>query len=317
MAGTCCAPRLSGQPDTAGPVSAARAAGEDLVQAQAHLIALGGGHFVMGAEDEDSNPEDGEGPRRSVKLSPFAISRFTVTNRDFARFVARTGHVTTAERLGQSHVFHLFLSPAQKRQTQAAPADTPWWYPTEGAFWANPEGPGSDISGREDHPVVHVSWQDAMAFAHWAGGSLPSEAEWEFAARAGSDDRFPWGNALEPDGIHMCNVWQGRFPGKNTGADGFVGTAPVAAFAPNGFGLYNMIGNVWEWCADSFTSDYHLITAQTDPRHDGDGAQKSARGGSFLCHQSYCNRYRLGARTGNHPDTTCSNLGFRIAAPCV
>ncbi|MFG6539324.1 formylglycine-generating enzyme family protein [Sulfitobacter sp. CS16] len=315
MAGACCAPRIASQPATAVQAKAIRATGEDLAYAQAHLLALPGGSFVMGAEDADGNPEDGEGPRRSVTLSPFALSRFTVTNRDFARFVAATGHVTTAERLGQSHVFHLFLSPARKRQAQAVPADTPWWYPTEGAFWACPEGPGSDIAGRENHPVVHVSWQDAMAYARWTGGTLPSEAQWEFAARAGSEDRFPWGSDLEPGGKHVCNVWQGRFPGKNTGADGFVGTAPVDAYTPNAFGLYNMIGNVWEWCADSFTPDYHRITAQTDPRHEDEGDLRSARGGSFLCHRSYCNRYRLGARTGNRADTTCSNLGFRIAAP--
>ena len=267
----------------------------------------------MGSAAGIGYPEDGEGPARQVALSPFALARHCVTNADFARFVGETGYLTTAETSGWSHVFHLLLRAELKRAAREVPAQTPWWYPVRGACWHMPEGPGSHWEGRERHPVVHVSWRDAQAYCRWSRTRLPTEAQWEYAARAGSEEAFPWGPELTLEGRHMCNVWQGRFPGQNTAEDGFVGTAPVDAYAANAFGLSNMIGNVWEWCADWFDPQYHRTTSDRDPIRSQGTDARSARGGSFLCHESYCNRYRLGARTGNPPDTTCSNLGFRVA----
>src|SRR3954451_11292329 len=211
----------------------------------ARVIRLGGGAVLVDT-DRPLLPQDGEGPARWVSLQPFAIDPFAVTNAWFADFVAVTGHVTEAERFGWSLVFAGFAPERAPRQV--------WWPRVEGATWRQPEGPASDIAARPAHPVVHVSWNDASAFATWAGGRLPSEAEWEYAAAAGRHGaRYPWGED-DPDdtGFLPCNIWQGRFPGHNTQADGFAGTAPVDAFAPNGFGLFNMVGNCWEWCADAF-----------------------------------------------------------------
>lgn len=279
------------------------------------MISLEGGDFMMGADDPESVPEDGEGPRRQVSLSPFSIGTFVVSNVEFANFVDATGYKTTAERIGWSHVFHMLLAPAKRMSVTHVPTETPWWYPVEGACWRRPEGSSSSLEGRRNHPVVHVSWWDAIAYCEWAGTTLPTEAQWEFAARGGRTSKFPWGDTLTLDGaVHCCNVWQGRFPGHNTAEDGHVGTAPVDAFAPNDYGLFNVVGNVWEWCQDNFSSDYHSVTTDRDPVYVDTHETKSARGGSFLCHQSYCSRYRLGARVGNAAGTTCSNLGFRVAS---
>lgn len=269
----------------------------------------------MGARDGEGYPEDGEGPRRNVMLSPFAISAYAVTNARFARFIEETGYRTDAEQLGWSFVFHLFLSPALKRTVRNVPPETPWWYPVDGASWSQPEGPGSDISERPEHPVVHVSWNDAMAYAAWSGATLPSEAQWEFAARGGHEGlRFPWGDELEPGGRHLCNVWQGRFPGLNTAEDGHVGPAPVGSYPPNDYALYEMIGNVWEWCRDFHVVAYHQLTDPLNPFYREDTGRRSLRGGSFLCHHSYCERYRNAARYGNAPLTTSSNIGFRVVS---
>jgi formylglycine-generating enzyme required for sulfatase activity len=168
------------------------------------------------------------------------------------------------------------------------------------------------VANRENHPVVHVSWADASAYAAWAGKRLPSEAEWEFAARGGLEQKlFPWGDELTPGGKHLCNIWQGQFPDINTAEDGYEATAPVDAYPPNGFGLLSMAGNVWEWCADWFSPDFHLIAARNNPVGPQSGIAKVIRGGSFLCHASYCNRYRVAARTSNTPDSSASNIGFR------
>jgi formylglycine-generating enzyme len=182
------------------------------------------------------------------------------------------------------------------------------------AFWEQPEGPGSHIEGRMDHPVVHVCWHDAMAYCRWAGLRLPNEAEWEYAARAGLEGkRFPWGDELVPDGVQRCNVWQGRFPSLNTLDDGHYGTAPVNSFAPNAFGLYNTSGNVWEWCADWF-SNQHIAGKLDNPQGPISGRRRVIRGGSFMCHESYCYRFRVAARSSNDPTVTTSHQGFRTAS---
>lgn len=267
----------------------------------------------MGADDGLGSPADGEGPSRTVELSPFRIAPQAVSNGDFGAFVDATGHVTEAERLGASFVFVGLLSPTLTETRAVALA--PWWRDVPGATWRYPEGPDSDIDDRQDHPVVHIAWFDAVAYCHWAGGRLPTEAEWEYAARGGLErQRFPWGNELTPDGEHRCNIWQGEFPAHNSMDDGYLGTAPVAAFPPNGFGLFNMTGNAWEWCADWFSRDSHATGPRSDPQGPLSGATRLIRGGSYLCHDSYCNRYRVAARSSNTPESTTGNLGFRLAA---
>jgi formylglycine-generating enzyme required for sulfatase activity len=265
------------------------------------MIELAGGAFRMGTEDADSFPQDGEGPVRTEVIEPFAIDAHAVSNERFAEFVAATGHVTDAERYGWTFVFAGLL-PDDFPET-AALIGAEWWRQVMGADWAHPEGPGSSTEGREEHPVVHVSWNDAEAFCAWSGTRLPSEAEWEFASRGGLvQARFPWGDELEPDGEHRMNVWQGTFPTHNTEADGYLGTAPVDSFEPNGYGLHNTSGNVWEWCAGDFRDQRGVVLG------------KAIRGGSYLCHHSYCNRYRVAARTSNTQDSSSGNTGFRCAA---
>jgi formylglycine-generating enzyme len=274
------------------------------------MVRLPGGPFRMGTDDAEGFPADGEGPVRTAQVSPFLIDRCAVSNENFGRFVAATGYLTDAERFGWSFVFVGFLSAAVRRSSPR-PNITPWWAAVTGADWRHPEGPGSDILGRENRPVVHVSWADAVTYAAWARKRLPTEAEWEYAARGGHDQRrYPWGDNLTPAGRHMANIWQGQFPVENTAEDGYAGTAPVDAFPPNGFGLHNMAGNVWEWCAD-WWGTAHPTGDVRNPVGPPSGAAKVMRGGSYLCHASYCNRYRVAARTSNTPDSAGGNLGFR------
>ncbi|MFC7614094.1 formylglycine-generating enzyme family protein [Actinokineospora soli] len=287
---SCCTPGR--EPGTATAVTRPRPADH----ARVAVIPLPGGRFLMGSDD--GYPDDGEGPVREVSVRPFAIAATAVTTAQFAEFVAATGYATDAERFGFSYVFGQFL-PADLGHRSPPVPGVPWWRAVAGATWAAPEGPGSTTEGREDHPVTHVSWSDAQVFCRWAKVRLPTEAEWEYAARGGLEGRtYPWGDELTPGGAHRCNIWQGRFPDHNTEADGYAGTAPVDAFEPNGFGLYNVAGNVWEWCADWFTPGHSTVM----------------RGGSYLCHESYCNRYRVAARSSNTPDSSTGNIGFRVAA---
>jgi len=265
----------------------------------------------MGTDESYGYAQDGEGPAHEVELPPFAISRRAVTNADFRAFVHATGHRTEAEVFGWSFVFAGFL-PGEL-ETRAV-VGAPWWRQIEGADWAHPEGRDSTVEGRSDHPVVHVSWNDALAFCRWSGTRLPTEAEWEFAARGGlAQARFPWGDELEPGGVHRMNVFQGTFPAVNTEADGFAGTAPVATYEPNGYGLHQMTGNAWEWTADWFDPGYYAHSPRASPPGPETGAAKVMRGGSYLCHASYCNRYRVDARSSNTPDSSTGNLGFRVA----
>ena len=281
------------------------------------MAALPGGMFLMGSNDADARSEDGEGPVREVTVSAFDMDRIAVTNAQFEAFVAATGYRTEAETFGWAYVFKGLLSkPRQRRLTTAHEvAAAPWWLAVPGACWRKPEGPGSSLKGRLHHPVVQVSWHDAVAFAEWAGKRLPTEAEWEYAARGGLvGKRLPWGDELTQRGRHRCNIWQGRFPDANSLEDGYFGTAPAKCYRPNGFGLYNTVGNVWEWCADWFGPDWHLTHAGgIDPAGPETGTAKVLRGGSYLCHDSYCNRYRVSARYSNAPDSATGNAGFRCA----
>jgi formylglycine-generating enzyme required for sulfatase activity len=268
------------------------------------------GRFWMGSEFPGAFPRDGEGPVRQVTLRPFFISKFAVTNERFAEFVRNTGYRTEAERFGWSFVFRNHVPEALRAGEMPG---TPWWVRVNGADWAHPEGPNSSALDRDNHPVVHVSWNDAQAWCEWAGYRLPTEAEWEYAARGGFEQKtYPWGDELTPRGRHMCNIWQGRFPECDRGEDGFTAVAPVDSFDPNGFGLFNAVGNTWEWCADYFDPVWHIQATRADPTGPPHGIKRVNKGGSYLCHQSYCWRYRNAARTGTDPDTSTGHIGFRV-----
>lgn len=273
-----------------------------------NMVYIEGGEFLMGTDEKEGSPSDGEGPVRKMKVEPFYIDRYTVTNEEYREFVQETGYKTDAERYGWSFVFFQFLPTNFSYKVQQVP-HTPWWLAVEEAYWFQPEGPGSNIQDRLDHPVIHISWNDAVAFCEWAGKRLPTEAEWEYAARGGLEQKkYPWGDELTPNGEHYCNIWQGDFPNTNTMDDGYLGTAPVKSFPANGFGLYHMSGNVWEWCSDWFSNqperkiDFERLNSESP---------KVMRGGSYLCHKSYCNRYRVAARSSNTVDSSTGNIGFR------
>ncbi|XP_044518763.1 formylglycine-generating enzyme [Gracilinanus agilis] len=281
-----------------------------LTPQMAHIPA---GVFTMGT-DEPQIKQDGEGPARRVRINSFYMDLYEVSNAEFERFVNSTGYVTEAEKFGDSFVFDSMLSDQVKSDIHQAVAAAPWWLPVKGANWRHPEGPDSSILHRQDHPVLHVSWNDAVAYCTWAGKRLPTEAEWEYSCRGGLENRlFPWGNKLQPKGQHYANIWQGEFPVSNTGEDGYQGTAPVTAFPPNGYGLYNIVGNAWEWTSDWWTV-HHSADETLDPKGPPSGSDRVKKGGSYMCHKSYCYRYRCAARSQNTPDSSASNLGFRCAA---
>jgi formylglycine-generating enzyme required for sulfatase activity len=276
------------------------------------MVLLPGGKFLMGTDDIVGYPQDGEGPVREITLRAFLIDPYAVTVEQFAAFVEATGYRTQAEQFGWSFVFGGLL-PDDFPDT-AGVAAAPWWRQVFGADWRHPEGPQSDVRDRAGHPVVHVSHIDASAYGAWAGTRLPTEAEWEYAARGGLvQKRYSWGDELAPGGRQMCNVWQGVFPKTNTLDDGHYGTAPVDAYKPNGYGLYNMSGNAWEWCSDWFSASYHIRGEREDPTGPPLGTHRVIRGGSYLCHESYCFRYRVAARSANTPESTTGNTGFRVA----
>ena len=281
--------------------------------ARIKYASIAGGCFAMGDPFGEGYASDGEQPVHEVTLDPFAIAITPVTNAQFAAFVEATGYVTDAERFGSSAVFHLTVR-ARDEDIVGPIAGVEWWTEVRGADWAHPYGRRSLWRELPRHPAAHISWFDATAYCRWAGARLPTEAEWEYAARGGhAGRRFPWGDELRPGGEHRCNIWQGSFPEANTVDDGFLATAPVRSFAPNDFGLYQTSGNVWEWCADWFSQSYYGRSPRENPRGPTRGERRVMRGGSYLCHDSYCHRYRLAARSSNTPESSSGNLGFRVA----
>uniref|UniRef100_A0A8C3L8H3 Sulfatase modifying factor 1 n=1 Tax=Chrysolophus pictus TaxID=9089 RepID=A0A8C3L8H3_CHRPC len=246
------------------------------------MVAIPGGVFTMGT-DEPEIQQDGEWPARRVHVNSFYMDQYEVSNQEFERFVNSTGYLTEAEKFGDSFVFEGMLSEEVKAEIHQAVAAAPWWLPVKGANWRQPEGPGSSILSRMDHPVLHVSWNDAVAFCTWAGKRLPTEAEWEYSCRGGLEKRlFPWGNKLQPKGQHYANIWQGVFPSNNTAEDGYKGTAPVTAFPPNGYGLYNIVGNAWEW-----TSDWWAVHHSADEAHNPVKFASAVKlmGGGMFCYK--------------------------------
>jgi len=281
--------------DNRGHGSPAKAPARPSAAELAGMAEIPGGSFLMGSR----SGSPAEKPAHNVTVSPFWIDRHEVTVADFARFVAATGYTTEAEKFGQSAVFEM---------------ETGEWRMVNGANWREPEGPGSVAS--PDEPVTQVSWNDAMSYAGWAGKRLPSEAEWEYAARGGAgESTYAWGEQLAPHGAHLANIWQGTFPSMNTGADGFLGRAPVGSFPKSSFGLFDMAGNVWEWCGDWFEEGYYATAAAhpkaSDPKGPDGGEERVIRGGSWMCSENYCQGYRVAARSHATPDSAMNNLGFR------
>jgi sulfatase modifying factor 1 len=298
------------------------------------MVWIPGGTFRMGSDQHYAE----EAPAHRVTVEGFWIDRTPVTNRQFKAFVNATGHVTTAQIVPDPKDYPgalpemiyagslVFLPPARVNGLNDW---TQWWSFMKGANWRRPYGPKSNIREFDDHPVVHVSFADALAYAQWAGKDLPTEAEWEFAARGGLDgEEFAWGNELTPDGRHMANTWQGNFPTNNLCEDGFERTSPVKAFRPNGYGLHDMIGNVWEWTTDWWSSHHEPDAAKPcciaqNPRGGPEGGsldptqpniripRKVLKGGSHLCAPNYCRRYRPAARHAEPVDTSTSHVGFR------
>lgn len=255
------------------------------------MMFIPGGVLLMGAEDEMPF----EAPVHEARIDAFWIDKFEVTVAEFQRFVEATGYRTEAEKFGWSGVFDI---------------KTGAWTRVDRADWRRPDGPASKAA--PDEPVTQVSWNDAHEYAKWAGKRLPTEAEWEYAARGGlTGKRYIWGDELRPGGHPAANWWQGRFPSYNTGEDGFLGRAPVGKFPPNGYGLYDMTGNVWEWCSDWFDPDYYSRSPRDNPQGPDEGEERAMRGGSWLCSENFCTNFRPAARSHATPDSGLNNLGFR------
>jgi formylglycine-generating enzyme required for sulfatase activity len=305
------------------------------------MVWIPGGEFSMGSHVESESLCALPGvtrdalPVHRVHVDGFWIDATEVTNEDYARFVKATGYVTIAERTPTAAEFP--GAPPENLVAgsvvfTAAPAPVPldnhyqWWRYQKGASWRHPEGPGSTLRGREKHPVVHIAFDDAMAYATWAGKRLPTEAEWEFAARGGLTGKlYAWGDDMRPRETPMANTYQGKFPVRDSGDDGFIGIAPVASFAPNGYGLYDVGGNVWEWVSDWYRPDYYAQLASAgsvarnprgpessfDPAEPGQ-KKRVHRGGSFLCTDEYCTRYMVGTRGKGEISSGSNHLGFRL-----
>ncbi|MFD5275094.1 formylglycine-generating enzyme family protein [Glutamicibacter sp. NPDC058337] len=283
-------------------------------QAVGKFVEIPAGRFAMGDHHNEGYSHDGETPVHEVVLDGFHMQTTTVTNTLFENFVQATGYRTTAERFGISAVFYAAFQ-GQRNDIYNRVPGAPWWLAVKGADWMHPSGPESDLSKLGDHPVVHVSWDDASAYCQWAGTRLPTEAEWEYAARGGlQGKRLVWGDELTPEHMWNCNIWQGRFPHENSADDGYLTTAPVQSYRPNEYGLWQMAGNVWEWCHDRFEADYYSRSPLTNPQGPSTGTRRVLRGGSYLCHDSYCNRYRVAARSSNTPESTSGNIGFRVVS---
>lgn len=304
---SCCTPSRGGRagdPDT------------DIVQSEEHnriratAVDIPAGVGLIGT-NTPRIPNDGESPLRKSKIATFRMAPTAVTNAQFKAFVDATDYVTEAEKFGWSFVFWAQVPDAIG--TTHGVLDVEWWRHVDGANWRDINGPGTmHDAWHPDHPVVQVSWNDAKAYCNWVGGRLPTEAEWEHAARAGQGDvPFPWGTSEPNDTDHApCNIWQGQFPETNTARDGYVTTAPAQSFAPNAHGLYNVVGNVWEWTAEA----YKIKSLKKDVRARLAlmKGYKVSKGGSFLCHKSYCERYRIAARSGTSPDSATTHHGFRV-----
>lgn len=305
------------------------------------MVSIQGGEFMMGADNDQADKD--EYPKHKVILDPFWIDQHEVTNDQFARFIESTGYVTTAERKPDWEELKKQLPPGTPKPDEsllvaASLVFTPqkqevdlndysqWWAWVPGANWKHPEGPGSTIDGKGNYPVIHVSWDDAMAYCKWAGKRLPTEAEWEYASRGGLNNKiYPWGDEHINKGKAKANTWEGSFPYKNTAYDTFTGLAPVKSYAPNGYGLYDMAGNVWEWCQDKYRNDYYQSINSPNGVKNPQGPDDSfdpdepytpkmvSRGGSFMCNESYCSGYRVARRMKSSPDSGMSNLGFRCA----
>ena len=299
----CCGPSRGGAGVADTPEAGTRRVAD-------HAVLIPGGRGFLGT-DAPQIPDDGEGPLRRSTVQPFWMGAGSVTNREFAEFVEATGYVTEAEDFGWSFVFWAQV-PVSVGATRAV-AEVQWWRQVEGATWRDINGPGTEAEAwHPDHPVVQVSWNDAQAYAAWVGGRLPTEAEWEHAARGGQGDvRFPWGDEDPDEDTHLpCNIWQGEFPNVNTRADGFYTTAPAQSYQPNPYGLYGLMGNVWEWTADLYR--IKSLKKSVKVRLAGMKGFRLSKGGSFLCHKSYCYRYRIAARSGTSPDSATTHQGFRV-----
>ena len=257
------------------------------------MVFIKGGSFQMG----DDNGTSFESPAHTVELDSFLVDEHEVTVAEFAKFVEATGYRTEAEKYGWSGVFDF---------------DSGEWRRVDGADWRHPEGKNS--LAKDNEPVCQISWNDAAAYAKWAGKRLPTEAEFEYAARGGLvGKKYAWGDELKPGGKFPANWWQGSFPDKNTVEDGFLSRAPVKSFAPNGYGLYDMTGNVWEWTSDWFDENYYSVSMKKNPKGASSGTEKSIRGGSFLCAENFCSNYRVAGRSRSAPDSGLNNLGFRCS----